>query len=55
LRGDGRRHLVDACSLDVEGRPRRHPANLGRYTELENKGYATPQLSDTQKAQVAQL
>jgi multidrug efflux system membrane fusion protein len=30
-------------------------ANLGRYTELENKGYATPQLSDTQKAQVAQL
>src|SRR5882724_2234998 len=30
-------------------------ANLGRYTALENKGYATPQLSDTQKAQVAQL
>jgi len=30
-------------------------ANLGRYTELQNKGYATPQLSDTQKAQVAQL
>jgi membrane fusion protein, multidrug efflux system len=30
-------------------------ANLGRYTELEHKGYATPQLSDTQKAQVAQL
>jgi membrane fusion protein, multidrug efflux system len=30
-------------------------ANLGRYTELENKGFATPQLSDTQKAQVAQL
>jgi membrane fusion protein, multidrug efflux system len=30
-------------------------ANLGRYTELESKGYATPQLSDTQKAQVAQL
>jgi multidrug efflux system membrane fusion protein len=30
-------------------------ANLGRYTALENKGFATPQLSDTQKAQVAQL
>ena len=30
-------------------------ANLGRYTELEAKGFATPQLSDTQKAQVAQL
>src|SRR5216683_7626727 len=30
-------------------------ANLGRYTELEHKGYATPQLSDTQKAQVGQL
>jgi membrane fusion protein, multidrug efflux system len=30
-------------------------ANLGRYTALQNKGYATPQLSDTQKAQVAQL
>src|SRR6267143_503875 len=30
-------------------------ANLGRYTELQSKGYATPQLSDTQKAQVAQL
>jgi multidrug efflux system membrane fusion protein len=30
-------------------------ANLGRYTELENKGFATPQLADTQKAQVAQL
>jgi multidrug efflux system membrane fusion protein len=30
-------------------------ANLGRYTELQNKGFATPQLSDTQKAQVAQL
>ena len=30
-------------------------ANLGRYTELQTKGYATPQLSDTQKAQVAQL
>lgn len=30
-------------------------ANLGRYTELGNKGFATPQLLDTQKAQVAQL
>jgi multidrug efflux system membrane fusion protein len=30
-------------------------ANLRRYTELLSKGYATPQLSDTQKAQVAQL
>jgi multidrug efflux system membrane fusion protein len=30
-------------------------ANLGRYTELQSKGFATPQLSDTQKAQVAQL
>ncbi len=30
-------------------------ANLGRYTELQDKGFATPQLSDTQKAQVAQL
>jgi multidrug efflux system membrane fusion protein len=30
-------------------------ANLGRYTELLSKGYATPQLSDSQKAQVAQL
>jgi multidrug efflux system membrane fusion protein len=30
-------------------------ANLGRYTDLEHKGYATPQLSDTQKAQVGQL
>jgi len=30
-------------------------ANLGRYTELLSKGFATPQLSDTQKAQVAQL
>ena len=30
-------------------------ANLGRYTELANKGCATPQLVDTQKAQVAQL
>ncbi len=30
-------------------------ANLGRYTQLASKGYATPQLLDTQKAQVAQL
>jgi multidrug efflux system membrane fusion protein len=30
-------------------------ANLGRYTQLEGKGYATPQLLDTQKAQVGQL
>jgi membrane fusion protein, multidrug efflux system len=30
-------------------------ANLGRYMKLQNKGFATPQLSDTQKAQVAQL
>src|SRR5260370_36269771 len=30
-------------------------ANLGSYTELLSKGYATPQLADTQKAQVAQL
>ena len=30
-------------------------ANLGRYTELQSKGFATPQLSDTQRAQVAQL
>lgn len=30
-------------------------ANLGRYTQLSGKGYATPQLLDTQKAQVAQL
>jgi membrane fusion protein, multidrug efflux system len=30
-------------------------ANLNRYTPLESKGYATPQLVDTQKAQVAQL
>jgi multidrug efflux system membrane fusion protein len=30
-------------------------ANLDRYTPLESKGYATPQLVDTQKAQVAQL
>jgi multidrug efflux system membrane fusion protein len=29
--------------------------NLGRYTQLAGKGYATPQLLDTQKAQVAQL
>jgi multidrug efflux system membrane fusion protein len=30
-------------------------ANLDRYTQLESKGYATPQLVDTQKAQVSQL
>jgi membrane fusion protein, multidrug efflux system len=30
-------------------------ANLGRYTPLLAKGFATPQLVDTQKAQVAQL
>jgi multidrug efflux system membrane fusion protein len=30
-------------------------ANLGRYTTLGSKGYATPQLVDTQQAQVAQL
>jgi multidrug efflux system membrane fusion protein len=30
-------------------------ANLNRYTPLEQKGYATTQLVDTQKAQVAQL
>jgi membrane fusion protein, multidrug efflux system len=30
-------------------------ANLNRYAPLEAKGYATPQLLDTQKAQVAQL
>src|SRR3984893_4947789 len=30
-------------------------ANLGRYTQLASKGDATPQLVDTQKAQVAQL
>ena len=30
-------------------------ANLGRYTELQGKGFATPQLTDTQRAQVAQL
>src|SRR5260370_33209084 len=30
-------------------------ANLGRYTPLLNRGYATPQLVDTQKAQIAQL
>jgi multidrug efflux system membrane fusion protein len=30
-------------------------ANLNRYTQLAGKGYATPQLVDTQKAQVAQL
>jgi multidrug efflux system membrane fusion protein len=30
-------------------------ANLGRYTQLGDKGWATPQLVDTQKAQVSQL
>jgi multidrug efflux system membrane fusion protein len=30
-------------------------ANLDRYNELGDKGYATPQLIETQKAQVAQL
>jgi len=30
-------------------------ANLARYTELGNKGWATPQLVETQSAQVAQL
>jgi multidrug efflux system membrane fusion protein len=30
-------------------------ANLGRYTDLQSKGFASSQLSDTQKAQVAQL
>lgn len=30
-------------------------ANLGRYTDLQQKGYASVQLSDTQKAQVEQL
>jgi membrane fusion protein, multidrug efflux system len=30
-------------------------ANFDRYTQLAGKGYATPQLVDTQKAQVAQL
>ena len=30
-------------------------ANLGRYTELGRKGWATPQLLDTQKATVGQL
>ncbi len=30
-------------------------ANLARYTPLEAKGYATSQLVDTQKAQIAQL
>ena len=30
-------------------------ANLGRYTDLQAKGFASSQLSDTQKAQVAQL
>jgi multidrug efflux system membrane fusion protein len=30
-------------------------ANLARYTDLGDKGWATPQLLETQKAQVAQL
>jgi multidrug efflux system membrane fusion protein len=30
-------------------------ANLARYTQLGDKGWATPQLVDTQKAQVSQL
>src|SRR5271165_5637477 len=30
-------------------------ANLNRYTPLEQKGFATSQLLDTQKAQVSQL
>jgi multidrug efflux system membrane fusion protein len=30
-------------------------ANLGRYTNLQKQGYASTQLSDTQKAQVEQL
>lgn len=30
-------------------------ANLGRYSQLGRDGFATPQLVDTQKAQVAQL
>jgi multidrug efflux system membrane fusion protein len=30
-------------------------ANMDRYTQLGNKGWATPQLVDTQTAQVAQL
>ena len=30
-------------------------ANLSRYNQLGDKGYATPQLIETQKAQVAQL
>jgi multidrug efflux system membrane fusion protein len=30
-------------------------ANLNRYTTLEQKGWATPQLLDTQRAQVSQL
>src|SRR6202790_2700847 len=29
--------------------------NLSRYTQLEGKGYATPQLLETQQAQVGQL
>jgi membrane fusion protein, multidrug efflux system len=30
-------------------------ANLGRYTDLQSKGFASSQLSDTQRAQVEQL
>src|SRR5882757_2080450 len=30
-------------------------ANLSRYTQLGDKGWATPQLVETQKAQVSQL
>jgi multidrug efflux system membrane fusion protein len=30
-------------------------ANLNRYVQLQSKGYATPQLTETQKAQVEQL
>lgn len=30
-------------------------ANLGRYSPLEQKGFATPQLVETQQAQIAQL
>src|SRR5882762_9741856 len=30
-------------------------ANLSRYTQLGDKGWATPQLVETQKAQIAQL
>ena len=45
---------------DRRARPRSGPAeialdNLDRYTKLLDKGWATQQLADTQKAQVAQL